>query len=90
MYSTRLFDYQDDSKTFVTDISDLPGQVVQLDVIYADAVDTGIVLESHKTGETCRYVLDETAVNEDDDVMYWSFRAVDKVGKGTFVKIFNY
>lgn len=86
-YNTNQFTYSKDSKTFVAEISDFAGKF-SLRQIYDDACDEGFTLVSMKTGKECRYSMSQTVENE-GGIQFWEFKAIDKVGAGTKVRVYN-
>lgn len=73
------FDYQQDSKTFVEEISTLSsGKPVKLwGQLFDDACDLGFVLVSPRTGKEIPFYLSSTDQDCDGDVTGWNFKPVD-------------
>jgi len=88
MVSSKLFSYNKEDKTFRADVSDTAGKLTMVRA-YPDACDAGFDMVSHKTGEVCRFVETGEKRNSDNEVMYWEFSGMGKVGKGLKVVLFN-
>lgn len=71
--STRQFNYQSDTKCFVTEASDL-GVAVPVDRVYDDACDVGFVLVSQVTGISILFVQDGVDM-DGEDVAGWRYKA---------------
>lgn len=69
-YSTGLFNYTKETKTFSAFASDL-GRSFCFDPIYKDAADIGIKLVSAKTLEEGTYYLNYIEFDDEGDVVSW-------------------
>jgi len=67
--STEHFTYEADRKMFIAEASDLP--ISGLGRVYEDAVDTGLVLVSSRTGKEITFVVADVETRC-GDIMAWS------------------
>lgn len=65
-FSTRLFSYAADTRTFAGEISTLGCTVADLE--------EGFMLISQRTGATVKYFYVDTVRDAEGDVQYWTFR----------------
>jgi hypothetical protein len=73
--STKFFTWSPKSKTFVTEVSDLPKSFNPFGRIYDDACDAGFTLVSHVTGKEITFVHWKNDVC-DGEVAGWKFKPV--------------
>lgn len=96
MINTNRFSYNKETKTFVTEISNL-GSTYVFDRIYSDAADEGLTLWSEKSGMEATYYLDHVNYSDDADheLVSWELKpTVETTRKhpqlrDTMVLIFN-
>jgi hypothetical protein len=96
-FSTRLFSYNKNSKTFSTEMSTLDegGKKQVFCQVYNDAADEGFTLISHQTGDEIKFALDHVERDQDDDILFWDLvpDTRDLRGKpqckGLTIRIFN-
>ena len=81
--STYRFTYNEDTRTFVAFLSDLPFS--EFGRVYADSVDEGLTLISAKTNKEIVFVVEEIKTRE-GDILAWELKAV---GASYSMKIFN-
>ena len=86
--STRLFTYDKDTKTFSTEMSDLPRSfnVVR---IWDDACDQGFWLESHVTGQKKLFSISDRKVDNEGDLMYFEFTCIEPGLGDVKITMFN-
>jgi hypothetical protein len=90
MISSKAFSFDKSNLTFYADVSEVTiGHGLRLERIYPDACDAGFTMMSEKTGRTCRFVEVAEERDAEGDVILWRFDAVDKIGKGCRVVLFN-
>lgn len=87
MISSKHFDYIKADKTFVAEISELQGKLHMIQV-YPDACDAGFEMVSAKTGKIVRFV-ETKEVRQDDEIVAWEFKCLDKDHKNLKALIFN-
>ena len=88
--STRTFHFQKETRTMVSEVSDLPNKQIPFTRVFEDACDVGFWLVSHKTGK--EYLVYLNHVDEDangEDLYGWRFRPVDKTAPFHEVLIIN-
>ena len=91
-YSTRMFSYDKENRTFVTEISTIRRNGPAMGKLYDDAADEGFTLVSHKTGAEVMYYYVDAAVNDEGEVTEWIFKEAEVRGKenhNTQVTVFN-
>lgn len=95
-YSTKLFDYHKESKTFLVDCSTLIHATSQplFGRIYNDAADEGLILISHTTGAPLVFYVDEIVRNSDDDIAMWKLKMCPETQRANpslevYITIFN-
>jgi hypothetical protein len=87
------FTYNDATKLFIAEASDLQNQ--HLNRLYDDACDVGLVIESTKTGKLVRYYMSSVVKDGDGDVESWNYypttESLHEVPEcvGTSVTVFN-
>ena len=91
-YSTELFTYVKESRTFVCERSLLDNaRGEMMGPLYDDACDEGFTLVSHKTGAEVMYYYVNKEYDDEGDIIKWIFDEVEKQGKShrTRVDVFN-
>lgn len=89
VYNSDSFMHHIESKRFSADISEVPNVLRQL---WDDALDTGFVMRSKKTGSTAFFTLKLINRDSDGDITSWEFdiyRAPNQQMVGYTVVIFN-
>lgn len=86
--STKVFAYNSDSHTFITEASDLRG-IDFLGPIYNDAADQGFYMKSHKTGKVVLFVCDGIVEGRDGEVTGWTYSCVTRGYSSLKAVIFN-
>jgi hypothetical protein len=81
--STRDFNWQKETRCFVTEASDLGIRTPHDGRVYDDACDVGFILVSHKTGEAVLFVQDGVDHDGDDGIAGWRYKAVQQRGAST-------
>lgn len=72
--NSNMFDYVSDSKTFVTDVSQLShSRLDPLSQLYHDACDEGFVMVSAKSGDEVEFYMDEV-LHHGEDIGGWRFK----------------
>lgn len=87
MISSKHFDYIKGDKTFVAEVSSLKGKLEMIRA-YPDACDAGFDMVSVKTGKIVRFV-ETKEVRQDDEIVAWEFKCLDKNHKDLKALIFN-
>lgn len=94
--SSRLFTYNEKTKTFVGESSELSGQY--LSRLYDDACDVGLCIVSHTTGKQVTYYMDKEYTKGtvwDEEITHWTYLPTSESlrqvpdCKGTSVTVFN-
>lgn len=74
--NTSLFTYNAQTKTFVTEMSELQHRKIDpLGQLYCDACDQGFVMVSEKTGHEVEFFLYHTDREADGDLRSYIFKA---------------
>jgi hypothetical protein len=74
VYSTKLFIYDKKTKTFITEVSDLPCKGKPFYQIFNDACDYGFWMESERTGDLMLFLY-EGADKSSDEIVGWRLKS---------------
>ena len=96
-FSTRLFRYMKETKTFSVEMSTLDegGCKAVFCQVYNDSADEGFTLVSHQTGHEIKFALNHVERDNENDILYWELIADPRdlrnkpQCKGLKVTIFN-
>ena len=75
-YSTRMFSYDKETRTFVAEASTIQRGNKIMGPLYDDACDEGFTLVSHKTGAEVMYYYVDTVRDAEGEIIKWTFREV--------------
>ncbi len=91
IYSSKQFDFNPITKTYVADMSDLGWRAGQRDFkrIYPDACDEGLTLVDHVTGLTCDFVVTEENEEKTTLIPVKGVRGWAMVNTNTKIVLFN-
>lgn len=88
--SSDRFSYEPNHRSFVSERSDL-AEYDLFRQIYDDLADVGFSMVSARTGETRIFFLEESEMDEDGDIRFWTFRMLKPDGNESDITctIFN-
>jgi hypothetical protein len=90
---SSLFTYDEPTKTFTTEISDL-GRAFRFQLIYDDARDIGFQMVSTRTGEVVTFYLEGPHFDGEGELTHWTLRVICEDARkhnlrGVIATIFN-